>query len=288
LAKAEKIETMKQWHCGDYQLEIGRKTYLMGIVNATPDSFSGDGTSSDKAIARALQMVEAGADILDIGGESTRPGAPKISLDEELNRVLPIISELARQVNIPISIDTTKSEVAKLAVENGASIVNDISGATFQEDMLDVCAPLNCGVVLMHLRGTPQSMGWSENAGGSSDVIEEVLDFWSHRIIAAQLAGIEIERLCLDAGFGFGKSVEENIALIRRGRELNSLGIPTLSGTSRKSTIGRILDNAPVEERLFGTAAAVALAIQNGADVVRVHDVKAMRDVVKVSDAICR
>ncbi len=279
---------MKQWHCGDYRLEIGKRTYVMGIVNATPDSFSGDGISSEKAIARALQMVEDGADILDIGGESTRPGAPKIPLNEELSRVLPVISELAKRIEIPISIDTTKSEVAREAVEHGASIVNDISGATFQEDMLDVCAALNCGVVLMHLRGTPQSMGWSENAGGSSDVIEEVLDFWSHRVIAAQVAGIEIERLCLDAGFGFGKSVDENIALIRRGRELMSLGLPTLSGTSRKSTIGRILDNAPVDERLFGTAAAVALAIQSGADIVRVHDVKVMRDVVKVSDAICR
>ena len=280
---------MKLWKCGRFSLELGAKTYVMGIVNATPDSFSGDGVSSARALERALQMIDNGADILDIGGESTRPGAPPVGLDEELNRILPLIETLAARVEIPLSVDTTKAEVARRAVEVGASIVNDISGATFDENMLNVVAPLGCGVILMHLRGAPQTMGWSRQSDDASDdVIAEVLDFWRARRFAANSVGISDARLCFDAGFGFGKSVEENLELIRRGRELGAFGFPMLSGTSRKSTIGRILDGAPVENRVMGTAATVALAIANGADIVRVHDVAAMRDVVRMSDAICR
>ena len=263
----------------------------MGIVNATPDSFSGDGTFADAAVARAMQMVEEGADILDIGGESTRPGAQPVSLEEELTRVLPVIEKLAARVEIPISIDTTKAEVARRALAAGASIVNDISGATFDDAMLDALSTVagaDCGVILMHLRAAPQAMEWSRKSGGSSDVIAEVIEFWRARRRAANRAGIEDERLCFDAGFGFGKSAAENLELIRRGRELSDVSFPTLSGTSRKSTIGKILDGAPVEERLMGTAATVALAIANGADIVRVHDARAMRDVIRVSDAICR
>ncbi len=281
-------ETVEFWNCGRYQLELGQKTYLMGIVNATPDSFSGDGLVPQKALERALQMVADGADILDIGGESTRPGAAPVTLDEELNRVIPLIEALANRVSIPLSIDTTKALVARRAIEVGATIVNDISGATFDEQMLETIAPLECGVILMHLRGAPQTMGWSRKEGGANDVIAEVTDFWRARRFAAGEAGIADERLCFDAGFGFGKSVEENLELIRRGCELRALGFPMLSGTSRKSTIGKILDNAPVENRLMGSAAAVALAIANGADIVRVHDVAAMRDVVRVSDAVYR
>ena len=260
----------------------------MGIVNATPDSFSGDGVALDKALKRALQMVEDGADLLDIGGESTRPGASPVGLDEELRRVVPLIAALSARVAVPISVDTTKAEVARRAIEVGASIVNDISGATFDENMLNVIAPLDCGVILMHLRGAPQNMGWSRKTGGAGDVIAEVLEFWRLRCEAALSAGIAADRLCLDAGFGFGKSVEENLELIRRGRELSQCGFPVLSGTSRKSTIGKILDDAPVESRLMGSAALAALAVANGADIVRVHDVAALRDVVRVSDAVCR
>ena len=267
---------------------MGGKTYLMGIVNATPDSFSGDGTFADEAVARALQMVQAGADILDIGGESTRPGADPVSLDEELARVLPVIEALAARVEIPLSIDTTKALVARQALQAGASIVNDISGATFDGAMLKALAESDCGVILMHLRGAPLAMEWSRKSGGEEDVIVEVLKFWRARRAAANATGIVDERLCFDAGFGFGKSVAENLALLRRGRELSDFGFPTLSGTSRKSTIGKILDGADVEERLMGTAATVALAIAGGADIVRVHDVAAMRDVVRVSDAVCR
>lgn len=261
---------------------------MMGIVNATPDSFSGDGVAADKAVDRALRMMDEGADILDIGGESTRPGADKVSLQEELRRTLPVIEKLAARVPIPLSIDTTKALVARRALEAGASIVNDISGATFDEAMLQTIAPSGCGVILMHLRGAPEAMQWSQKSGGTGDVIAEVTDFWRARRQSANDVGIGDERLCFDAGFGFGKSVAENLSLIARGRELSALGFPTLAGTSRKSTIGKILDDAPVEERLMGTAATVALAIVGGADIVRVHDVRAMRDVVRVSDAICR
>ena len=279
---------MKHWKCGSFDLELGRKTYLMGIVNATPDSFSGDGTFADAAIARALQMVQEGAEVLDIGGESTRPGAQPVALDEELRRVLPVIEALAARVSIPLSVDTTKAEVARRALDAGACIVNDVSGATFDDAMLPTLADSNCGVILMHLRDAPHAMKWSRKSGGQDDVIAEVLDFWRARREAANRAGIEDERLCFDAGFGFGKSVAENLELLRRGRELSEFGFPTLSGTSRKSTVGKILDGAGVEERLMGTAATVALAIANGADIVRVHDARAMRDVVRVSDAVCR
>lgn len=279
---------MKLWKCGRFNLELGAKTYLMGIVNATPDSFSGDGVAAEKAVARALRMIDDGADILDIGGESTRPGADKVSLDEELRRTLPVIEALANRVSVPLSIDTTKAAVAHRALAAGASIVNDISGATFDEAMLQTLAPSDCGVILMHLRGTPQAMQWSQKSGGATDVIGEVLEFWRARRESANVAGIGDDRLCFDAGFGFGKSVEENLVLIRRGRELSDFGFPTLSGTSRKSTIGKILDGAPVEARLMGTAATVALAIAGGADLVRVHDAREMADVVRMSDAIYR
>ena len=282
------VKQIMYWHCGKYRLELGQKTFVMGIVNATPDSFSGDGTSNRKAVERGLKMIEDGAHILDIGGESTRPGSEPVSLDEELKRVLPVVEGLVES-GIPLSVDTTKAEVARRALGAGASILNDISGATFDPQMLDVCAQSDCGVVLMHLRDRPQEMGWSRSPQVQrGDVIEEVLEFWRERLEAARSVGISAERLCFDAGFGFGKSVEENLELIRRGRELRDFGFPVLSGTSRKSTIGRILGDAPVEERLFGTTATVALAIQSGADLVRVHDVRAMAQAARVADAICR
>ena len=286
---------MNLWHCGRFLLPLGAKTYVMGIVNVTPDSFSGDGVFDlSRAVDQALQMADDGADILDIGGESTRPGAAKVDADEEVRRVIPLIEKLAPQLKTPLSVDTTKAQVARAALEAGADIINDISGATFNEQMLPTLGEFNCGVILMHLRGTPQTMGWSRKVENEElrienrDVIEEVLGFWRHRVEVAQNAGIARERIALDAGFGFGKSVEENVEIIRRGRELAAFGFPTLSATSRKSTIGKILDDAPVEERLFGTAATVALAIANGADIVRVHDVKPLAQVAQMTDAIVR
>ncbi|PQV65503.1 Dihydropteroate synthase [Abditibacterium utsteinense] len=279
---------MKIWKCAHHDLELGRKTYVMGIVNATPDSFSGDGELGEAAFNRALQLIEDGADILDIGGESTRPGALPVSLDEELSRVLPLIEKLASCTRIPISIDSTKNVVARRAVEVGASIINDVSGATFDEKMLEVVAQTNAGIILMHLRGTPQKMKASENFGEENDVIAEILTFWRARLGAARQSGIADERIAFDAGFGFGKSLEENLEILRRGCELSDFGFPTLSGTSRKSTLGKILGDAPADERIFGTAAATAIAIANGADIIRVHDVKEMAQVARVCDAICR
>ncbi len=288
---------MNTWKCGCYSLELHRKTYVMGIVNATPDSFSGDGVAArglDAMLAHALQLAQDGADILDIGGESTRPGAEKVPEDEELRRVLPLIRALTARLDVPLSVDTTKSAVARAAIEAGAAIINDISAGTFDPAMLPTLAEFDCGVILMHLRGTPQTMEWSRQVRNAEcgmrnqDVIEEILDFWRERVEAARAAGIADERIALDAGFGFGKSVDENLEILRRGRELSDFGFPTLSATSRKSTIGKILDDAPIGERLFGTAATTALAIANGADIVRVHDVKQMAQVARMTDAIVR
>ncbi|MDQ3815709.1 MAG: dihydropteroate synthase [Armatimonadota bacterium] len=285
---------MRTWKCGKFELPLGRKTYVMGIVNVTPDSFSGDGISGQTALEHALHMVEAGADILDIGGESTRPGAQPVTEDEELRRVLPLVEALAPRVSVPLSVDTTKAAVARAALAAGAAIINDISAATFEAQMLEVLAASDGGCILMHLRGTPQTMGWStrtrKTEGGTrnDDVIAEIKAFWSERVAAAEKAGIAPERIALDAGFGFGKSLEENLEILRRGRELADFGFPTLSGTSRKSTIGKILGDAPVSERLWGTAATVALAIAHGCDIVRVHDVREMAQVARVADAVTR
>jgi dihydropteroate synthase len=283
---------MRFWKCGRFELPLGRKTYVMGILNVTPDSFSGDGTGADldAAVRRARQMIEDGADILDIGGESTRPGAAPVSAEEEMRRVVPIVQELAAQLDVPISVDTTKAVVARETLAAGASIVNDISGATFDEEMLRVLGNSDCGCVFMHLRGTPQTMGWSARAGtgASPDVLAEITHFWADRVAAAEAAGVTRERIALDAGFGFGKSLDENLEILRRGCELSDFGFPTLSGTSRKSTIGKVLDDAPVDERQWGTAATVALAIANGCDMVRVHDVREMAQVARMSDAVVR
>ncbi|HEX8237616.1 MAG TPA: dihydropteroate synthase [Abditibacteriaceae bacterium] len=283
---------MRFWKCGRFDLPLGRKTYVMGILNVTPDSFSGDGTGADldSALRRARQMVQDGADILDIGGESTRPGAAPVSAEEEVRRVVPLVQAIAAQLDVPISVDTTKAVVAREALTAGAGIINDISGATFDAEMLRVLGDSDCGCVLMHLRGTPQTMGWSARAGASHspDVIAEIKAFWSERVAAAHAAGVARERIALDAGFGFGKSLEENLETLRRGRELSDFGFPTLSGTSRKSTIGKVLGDAPVDQRQWGTAATVALAIANGCDMVRVHDVREMAQVARMSDAVVR
>lgn len=288
---------MPIWKCGRFDLPIGHKTYVMGIVNVTPDSFSGDGTLRNESfveatVLRAFEMVEQGADILDVGGESTRPGAQSVSEEAELQRVVPVVQALRERSDVPISVDTTKAVVARAALDVGADIINDISGATFDDEMLKVLGAHQCGVILMHLRGTPQTMAYSsriENRESKmEDVIQEVLGFWRERVEAARAVGIVDERIALDAGFGFGKSPEENLEIVRRGRQLRDFGFPVLSATSRKSTIGKILDDAPVEERAWGTAATVALAIANGCDIVRVHDVREMAQVARVSDAIGR
>jgi len=358
-------EPSRTWHCGRFTLPLGQKTYVMAILNVTPDSFSGDGLSNrvlDSVVERALQAMADGADILDIGGESTRPGAQEVSIEEETRRVVPLVEVLATHVRVPISIDTTKSVVAQRALQAGASIINDISGATHDAQMLSLLAQSDCGIVLMHRRGNSQTMRASQAVNGQpvngqtavggeqsagNDVIAEVLQFWRERVKEAEKLGIARERIALDAGFGFGKSLQENLEIVRHGRELADFGLPTLSATSRKSTIGRVLENrttqdyaidnrtsdnrtslkSPIdqasagvqkddsrtsdnpeingcsidnrerdaarqsvtmEDRIWGTASTVALAIANGADIVRVHDVREMALVARLSDAIVR
>lgn len=278
---------MPLWKCGSHQFETGPKTLVMGIVNATPDSFSGDGRLGQAAIDGALRMIDEGADILDIGGESTRPGAANISAKEELDRILPLLKVLSQRSAVPLSVDTTKAEVAKAALEHGASIINDISGGTFDPGMLPLIASARCGYVMMHLRGTPQTMRWSEKANGNgNDVIAEIIHFWKTQLDIALQNGADRNCIAFDPGFGFGKSVEENLQTLRRGLELKSLGRPLLCAVSRKSTIGKVLDIEKPEERLWGTAACVAIAVMNGYDIIRVHNVRAMKQVAAMADAV--
>lgn len=258
----------------------------MGILNVTPDSFSDAGQYQevDKAIAHALQMAEDGVDIIDIGGESTRPGARPCSLREELLRVIPVIKGLAKRISLPISIDTYKAEVAKRALEEGAAMVNDISALRFDPKMAEVVARYNVPVVLMHIQGSPQKM--QENPQ-YQDIIGEISLYLKEAIKRAQEDGIKREMIIIDPGIGFGKRLEHNLEILARLREFSYLNAPILVGSSRKSFIGQVLD-LPVEERLEGTAATVAISILNGAHLVRVHDVKAMKRVSRMSDAIVR
>ncbi|MHB0937636.1 MAG: dihydropteroate synthase [Armatimonadota bacterium] len=273
--------------CGRHELPLGEKTYVMGIVNVTPDSFSGDGLggSVQAAVRRAERMVADGADILDVGGESTRPGAEEVPLEEELRRVVPVIAALAERFPVPISVDTYKSAVAHEALQAGATIVNDISGLRFDPEMAAVVAAAGAAVVVMHIQGTPRTM---QQHPHYDDLMTEVCDYLQESTALAEAAGIPRAQVVLDPGFGFGKTVEHNLELLRRLRELTSYGQPILMGTSRKSTIGKVLGDLPPEERLEGTAATVAIAIHNGADIVRVHDVKEMARVAKMTDAIVR
>jgi len=257
----------------------GTRTFVMGIINVTPDSFSGDGLGTDveAAVALALRLDAEGADIIDVGGESTRPGAEGVDAAEEKRRVLPVIERLTREIEAPVSIDTSKAEVAVAALETGAVMVNDIWGLRRDPEIASVVARFGVPAVIMHnQRGRP-----------FHDVIGDIREGLDASIALAEAAGVPRERLIVDPGFGFGWKEEHNLEMLRRLGELRSLGLPILVGTSRKSTIGAVL-GLPVEERLFGTAASVALAIANGADMVRVHDVREMLQVCLVADAIVR
>jgi dihydropteroate synthase len=267
--------------------QLGKRTLVMGVLNLTPDSFYDGGryTSLERALARAEQMIADGADILDIGGESTRPGAEPVPLEEELRRTLPVIEALAARYDIAISIDTTKSEVARRALQAGAHIVNDISGMSFDPRMPEVVAEAGALVILMHIKGTPKTMQQNPTY---DDVVREVCDTLAQHAERAQRAGIPKENIWLDPGIGFGKTLEHNLQLLRHLPTLKSLGYPVLVGTSRKSFIGQILGGLPPEERLEGTLATLALAVAWGADVVRVHDVKEAVRAVKVADALVR
>jgi dihydropteroate synthase len=256
---------------------------LMGIVNVTPDSFSDGGLylDADRAAEHAIQLVRDGADLLDIGGESTRPGAAEVTPEEEIDRVVPVLERLVG-IGVPISIDTTKAAVAEAAIEAGASIVNDVSAFGFDPELPSLCAERGVDVVLMHMQGTPRTM--QENPT-YDDVVDDVKAFLAERVAVAVAAGVEEARVWVDPGIGFGKTLEHNLELLRRLDELGELGRPIVIGTSRKSFIGK-LTGREVGDRLGGSVATNILALRKGAEVLRVHDVREMRDAVLVAQAI--
>jgi dihydropteroate synthase len=266
----------------------GKQTYLMGILNVTPDSFSDGGrfNTLEAALQQARHMT--GVNILDIGGQSTRPQAEEVALEEELHRVVPIIEALRRTDAthaIPISIDTTKAEVARAAIAAGADLVNDISGATFDSAMLPTVAELGVPIVLMHLRGTPKTM---QQLTDYQNLMAEIAEFLSERVEAALAAGIAPNHIILDPGIGFAKTFTQNLEILRQLPQLRALGFPLLIGPSRKGFIGHLLNQSDPQQRAWGTAATCCAAIQGGADILRVHDVPEMRDVCTVADAIWR
>ncbi|MGB3654485.1 MAG: dihydropteroate synthase, partial [Rivularia sp. (in: cyanobacteria)] len=257
------------------------------VLNVTPDSFSDGGEFNQPlcALNQAQAMAAAGADIIDVGGQSTRPGAEQISVGEELERVLSVIKIIRSKINIPISVDTTRASVASSAVDAGADMVNDISGGTFDSSMFSTVASLNVPIVLMHIRGTPQIM---QQMTDYQDVMEEISNFLLQQISAAITAGIKREKIIIDPGIGFAKNKDQNLEIFRRLTELKKLNCPILVGPSRKSFIGHILNQPNPKARVWGTAAACCAAIFNGADILRVHDVEQMRDVSMVADALWR
>jgi len=257
----------------------------MGILNVTPDSFSDGGRYLDRAAAieHAARMVDDGADIVDVGGESTRPGSDPVPASEERDRVVPVVEALASSVSVPISIDTRKAEVARAALGAGATIVNDVSAGA-DPQMFDVAKGAGAGLVLMHMQGDPKSM---QRAPRYDDVVAEVEEYLRGRIEAAESAGVPFESICVDPGIGFGKNLEHNLSVLKRLDVLASLGRPVLVGPSRKRFIGTILD-LPEDDRAEGTAGAVAWSVAHGANVVRVHDVKEIARLVRVVDAIAR
>ena len=283
----------------DTEFVWGARTYIMGIINATPDSFSGDGllaTDGDwvlAAVAQGVRFVEEGADILDVGGESTRPGAAPISAEEEMARVIPVIRALRQATDVPISIDTYKAAVAEAALDAGADMVNDVWGLRMDPEMAPLIARRGVPVILMHNRSRPKNAVQEERLGGRyvgieyENLIEDVKRELLESVALAHAAGIPDEHIILDPGIGFGKTVEQNLELIDRLDEIAALGYPILLGPSRKSFIGYTLD-LPPDQRVEGTAAAVAIGIDRGADIVRVHDVLYMARVARMTDAIVR
>ena len=265
-------------------VDMRGRTVLMGIVNVTPDSFSDGGKflDPDHAVAHGVELAAEGADIIDVGGESTRPGARAVSDREEMERVLPVIRGLRRGLSVPISIDTYKAEVARAALAEGADVVNDISALRFDPEMILLVAAEKAPVILMHMQGTPRTMQQNPIYG---DVVAEVRDFLGSRAEAAAAAGVDRARIVIDPGIGFGKTVDHNLALLRGIPDLVSLGYPVLVGPSRKTFIGKLLDAAP-EERLEGSLAAAVAAALAGASMLRVHDVKEASRAIKIADAI--
>ena len=284
---ALEIRDRQGWVAPDRIFNWGERTYLMGILNVTPDSFSdgGEFNSVETALAQARDMINHGVDIIDIGGESTRPNADAVTVEKELQRVVPVIRQLRQESSIPISIDTTKATVAQEAIAAGANLVNDISGATFDDKMLETVAQLEVPIVLMHIRGNPQTM---QTLTDYRDVVTEVAEFLRIQVDKAIACGIARDKIIIDPGIGFAKKAEQSLELLQRLDELQALELPILVGVSRKSFMRPILQQDDPKERIWGTAAACYGAIARGADILRVHDVAQMYDVCRVADAIER
>jgi len=280
MRKVYRLKAKDRW------LELGRRTLVMGVLNVTPDSFSDGGLfyEPERAVERALEMVEEGADIIDIGGESTRPGSEPVPLEEELRRVIPVIEAVAREVEVPIWVDTYKAKVAEEALRKGASIVNDISALGFDPEMAEVVARHGAALILMHIKGTPRDM---QKDPQYEDVLGEIRAYLRERIARAEAAGVSPDAIVVDPGIGFGKKLEHNLEILRNLDRLQDLDKPILVGPSRKTFIGQIL-GVDVSDRLYGTLGAVVHSVMKGAHIVRVHDVKAARHVVDVIDAIER
>jgi len=276
---------MVEWHLSDRILTMDRRPLVMGIVNVTPDSFSdgGEHATAESAIAHGLQLVRDGADLLDIGGESTRPGAEPVPLEEELRRVVPVVEGLAARITVPLSVDTSKAEVARRCLAAGARIINDVTALAGDPDMPAVVRQHACGVILMHMQGTPQTM---QHAPQYEDVVSEIGHFFEERLKTARAGGIPDESIVLDPGIGFGKKGKHNLEILARLAEFQRLGRPLCLGVSRKAFIGQILQR-PVDQRLAGSLAALLFAqSQNAVQIVRVHDVRETRDAVEVFAAI--
>lgn len=276
------------WVLRDRAFDWGTRTYLMGVLNVTPDSFSDGGqfNTLETALEQAQQMVEGGADILDIGGQSTRPNAEEISLEAELARVVPVVEALRQRFShVPISIDTTRAEVAAAAITAGADLINDISAGLFDAEMLPTAAKLSVPIALMHIRGTPKTM---QKLTDYKDLISEIYQFLQERIEAAIAIGVDRAQIMIDPGIGFAKQSAQNLEILRRLSAFGTLDCPILVGASRKSFIGQILNQPDPQKRVWGTAATACAAIAAGADVLRIHDVAEMRDVCRVADAIWR
>ncbi len=267
---------------GRQEYDLASRTHIMGILNVTPDSFSDGGKhlGLEQAIAHAHRMAEDGADFIDVGGESTRPGSDVVPLEEELKRVIPVVERLARELSVPLSVDTYKSQVALEALNAGATVINDISGFTFDSEMPGIAASRHASVILMHIKGTPKTM---QQDPTYENVTQEVFNFLEGQVDKARSVGIE--QLMIDPGIGFGKNLQHNLQVIRELAIFKTIGCPVLVGPSRKSFIGTIL-GLPVDQRLEGTAAAVTACILNGAQIVRVHDVKEMKRVALMADAL--
>lgn len=279
--------SLSKLHFADIEFDLSARTHIMGVLNVTPDSFSDGGRYLDpsKALARAEEMIGAGADVIDVGGESTRPGSEPVPLEVELDRVVPVLKGIiSMKSRVAVSIDTWKSDVAERALDLGTHAINDISGLQFDPKLADLAARYGAGLVISHIKGTPKDM---QSDPEYDDVVSEIMEFLQGAASIAICAGVNRRSIVLDPGIGFGKKLEHNLAIFKRLGEIAGLGYPVLVGPSRKSFIGTILD-APVGERLEGTLAAATLAVANGASMIRVHDVKEAQRALALADAIVR